>query len=414
MRWREAETGVFGVQTVQQAQLVAGAARVDCDCSPGLELSGFAAREQLSTGTHDQIGARALVVADAGGSRTALVAVDVVGLDLADLRAWRSEIANRTQIPAEAIIIAATHTHSAPAAMPGRAAMGRVDSAFWRSLGEAIISAVVEADRRCVPATLRLGFGTEHTVARNRRIPDGPIDPLVPVIRVDTADKPIAVLLSYACHPVTLGPGNLEVTGDYPAFARSAVETVFDQALGIFLTGCAGQLNTGHLERSFAEAQRLGQAVGGAAIQTAAQIALPAGAAVAQAPDETGRRQVAWHTEQVALPRLPVNEQPAQIEELEITALRWGSMIIIGLPGEPFMELGQQIRADSPVPGVVVIGYANGSPGYIPHSSAYPAGGYEVCEAHLYYGETSAFAPEAADLMIAAALRAIAEVNTSP
>nr|MBA2755373.1 alkaline ceramidase [Chloroflexia bacterium] len=50
-------------------------------------------------------------------------------------------------------------------------------------------------------------------------------------------------------------------------------------------------------------------------------------------------------------------------------------------------------------------------PGYIPHQSAYPAGGYEVDEAHRYYGYPACFAPEAGEAIVATALDLLADVT---
>jgi len=351
--------------------------------------------------------------------RSAVVTVDVVGLDVSDARMLRHQIEDATGISRDAVIIVATHTHSAPAAMPLRAPMGVVDGSFWSALCAAIVSSVVEADRTQVAATLRMGIGTEPTVARNRRIPGGPIDMAVPVVRADVVGgELLALLFSYACHPVTLGPDNTEVSADYPGFAIRAVEAVFDDSVALFATGCAGQLNTGHLERSFGEARRLGRAVAGAAIQCAAQIGPPAGRPVAMAPDAAATPPTAWCTVQVGLPKVQSagddldGHDHAKIVEVDVTALRWGSIVVVGLPGEPFMEIGQQIRSSCGIPGVVVLGYANGCPGYIPDVSAYAAGGYEVCDAHRFYGESAAFAPEAAGRLVAAALHAIKQVTT--
>lgn len=403
------------------ARLTVGASRVSCPSAPGLELSGFVDRAHTSTGTHDPVWARALVVGHDNGAthRSAVVTVDVVGLDVSDARMLRHQIEDATGISRDAVIIVATHTHSAPAAMPLRAPMGVVDGSFWSALCAAIVSSVVEADRTQVAATLRMGIGTEPTVARNRRIPGGPIDMAVPVVRADVVGgELLALLFSYACHPVTLGPDNTEVSADYPGFAIRAVEAVFDDSVALFATGCAGQLNTGHLERSFGEARRLGRAVAGAAIQCAAQIGPPAGRPVAMAPDAAATPPTAWCTVQVGLPKVQSagddldGHDHAKIVEVDVTALRWGSIVVVGLPGEPFMEIGQQIRSSCGIPGVVVLGYANGCPGYIPDVSAYAAGGYEVCDAHRFYGESAAFAPEAAGRLVAAALHAIKQVTT--
>jgi neutral ceramidase len=399
--------------TPTSTQLRAGVARIACATRPGLALSGFSARVLPSTATHDPIWARALVIAtdDAVSPlRTALVSVDVLGLDTDDVRWLRHRIHHETGIDHEAILIAATHTHSAPAAMPRRDRMGEVDPIFWSELCDAIVAAVVRADASSTPATLSLGVGLEATVARNRRVVDGPIDPAVSAIRVDTDGALAALVFSYACHPVALGPANTQVSADYPGYAVRATEAVYPGSIGIFLTGCAGQLNTGHLERTFEEAARLGRAVAGAAIQAAEQAGPPAGRPLAHAPDKTGRPGVSWFTVQVALPQqaLGTHVHDERTVDADVTALRWGSIIVVGLPGEPFMELGQQIRERCGVGGVVVIGYSNGCPGYIPDPSAYREGGYEVCDAHHFYGESSAFSPAAAGIVVEAALQAIA------
>src|SRR5205807_970943 len=89
----------------------------------------------------------------------------------------------------------------------------------------------------------------------------------------------------------------------------------------------------------------------------------------------------------------------------------WGDIHLVGLPGEPFVELGLEIRRHAPA-GVVVAGYANGCPGYVPHRSAYEEGGYEVLHAHRAgYCRPSAFAPEAGELLVEAALRSIEELG---
>ena len=51
-----------------------------------------------------------------------------------------------------------------------------------------------------------------------------------------------------------------------------------------------------------------------------------------------------------------------------------------------------------------VASFADGVPGYIPPSSEYPLGGYEVLEAHRYYGLPAAFAPGSAERLEAAAI----------
>src|SRR5699024_12002534 len=78
-------------------------------------MSGFINRTEPSSGVHDQLSVRALVV-----DRTALVTVDVAGL--------REELCTRVRTAVQPwvddAVVHATHTHSGPASMPGRPTPG--------------------------------------------------------------------------------------------------------------------------------------------------------------------------------------------------------------------------------------------------------------------------------------------------
>jgi neutral ceramidase len=86
--------------------------------------------------------------------------------------------------------------------------------------------------------------------------------------------------------------------------------------------------------------------------------------------------------------------------DVEVQALRLGpGTVIVGIPGEPFLEIGEEIRKRSPVPNVVVAGYANEAIGYIPVATEFARDGYEVGCAR--------FTPEAARSLVEGALAAI-------
>ena len=84
------------------------------------------------------------------------------------------------------------------------------------------------------------------------------------------------------------------------------------------------------------------------------------------------------------------------------------------LPGESFVEFGLAIKERGAPGTIVTLAYANGTPGYIPHRSAYAAGGYEVDDAFRYYGAPAAFAPEAGEAVVAAALALLDELGPRP
>ena len=90
-----------------------------------------------------------------------------------------------------------------------------------------------------------------------------------------------------------------------------------------------------------------------------------------------------------------------------VTAFDWCGLPLLFLPGEIFASTALAIRAEQPVrPTPFVLSLSDGNPGYIPARDDYPAGGYEVAEAHRYYGLPAAFAAGGAETLAAAVLQA--------
>ncbi|MFD2647349.1 neutral/alkaline non-lysosomal ceramidase N-terminal domain-containing protein [Devosia albogilva] len=416
----------------------AGAATVDITPPAGLHLAGFAARTLPSTGTHDPLTARAIAVDD-----TAIVALDVVGIHESMAR----RIRQRCCLPEDRVIVTATHTHGAPVSMQGR--LGRsADPDFLKQMENGAVEAIRLAVESQQEATIAVGMGGDPGVAWNRRHKDGPLDRSVPVIRIrNGAGACIAVMVSYACHPVVLGADNLLMTADYPYYVRQALEAEHPGAVAVFLTGCCGDANTGHTaraswtlaanaERTFATAERLGRRVAAAALE---------------APEEVVTGGVgAGHRElDLALTRLedtPLNELAARwraeqqdaeavqaillghwIEWAErnknvepgswrarVSLLDWAGIPIVAMPGEIFSETGLSVRSACGDRAAFVLAYAEGTPGYIPPRSEYPHGGYEVSEAHRFIGMPGAFAPGSAEALAETATALLRERHLTP
>ena len=89
-----------------------------------------------------------------------------------------------------------------------------------------------------------------------------------------------------------------------------------------------------------------------------------------------------------------------ETEDVEVQALRIGpDTVIVGVPGEPFLEIGDEIRKRTTIPNVLVAGYANEAIGYVPVAAEFARYGYEVGCAR--------FSPEAARALVEGSLASI-------
>ena len=61
-------------------------------------------------------------------------------------------------------------------------------------------------------------------------------------------------------------------------------------------------------------------------------------------------------------------------------------MVFASLPGEPFTEVGRQIKANSPFTLTIPCCCANGYEGYYPVQSAFNEGGYEALTSRYVAG----------------------------
>ena len=409
--------------------LTGGVAVIDITPPPGLLLSGFAARTESAIGVHDRLTVRAIVVGNTG-----IVAADVIGIH-EDMSA---RIRERCPLPASNVIVAATHTHGAPASMENR--LGAADPAFLKRLEDGCIAALTEAFATAVPVTLTAGMGGDPDVARNRRHDGGPLDRSVPVLRLRGADgKLMATLVSYACHPTVLGADNRLMTADFPHYLRNRIEADEPGSIAVFLNGCTGDVNIGHKAsastlaassaRTFENAQRLGELIADAAL---AAPELPVGTdvkafdemvelALERREGDLVERARQWSVEAVGADpsrRVLLGHWIGWAQRNRdiapgtwtgrVSLLVWGGVPIVALPGEIFAETGLSIRARLGEAVAFVTSYADGTPGYIPAASEFRFGGYEVDEAHRFIGMSGSFTAGSAEALAASASKMIA------
>jgi Neutral/alkaline non-lysosomal ceramidase, N-terminal len=284
-------------------QLHAGAARIRLEPPIGLSMIGYGGRVGRASGVHDELAAQALVLGD-GARKVALCGVDLLAIGIRVADEIRARVAAQSDLDADAILIGATHTHSAPifnifaTPRPG-AKLGDDRNLEWEcALPGRIAGAILEANRRMEPAAIKTA-GARFTLGSNRRLrrPDGSIQLAANYAGVADADAnamgvyrsvggALAFLLNYPCHGVVLCEDNLLYSRDWPGYALDEIERLAAagdrgaRPIGIFLQGATGNIDP-RSRGSFAVAEENGRALGRAAFQALAAAPQVSDAAIA-------------------------------------------------------------------------------------------------------------------------------------
>ena len=108
-----------------------------------------------------------------------------------------------------------------------------------------------------------------------------------------------------------------------------------------------------------------------------------------------------------AIPRLLKKIRARKGKQLaEVQSLRVDDHVFVSIPAEYFVELGLKIKEQAWPLHAHVVSLANGIVGYVPTKEAFSRGGYETT-----FIPGVMLAPEAGDLLVAAARRAVKSVS---
>ncbi len=371
---------------------LAGVAQRDVTPEKPVPMWGYGARhDRLSQGVLDPLWAKAVVI-QAGDVKLAIVGMDLGrGPTPAMMSRIRERVAPRG---VKAVLICGSHTHHGPVIEltdePGFGG-GKFDdaAAYARKLPDLIAEAILEADGRLEPVSLRVAE-RELKLNRNRHAKHDPkpVDPLLSVIRLDRPDgSPLAVLVHFAAHPVMRPGEDLRFSSDYPGALRAVVE----EELGapcVFIQGAAGNLSP-NPEPGVRGADEFGRALGLRAVELARSMTdappiTPSIAAVDKRHDFSTRVNLnsavnlfiygrAFFPE---LARSFFKEFADGMKPETTTAILGDQLAIVGLPGEPFCQHALRLRERAGVPHALIFGYCNGHFLYFPTIEAAAEGGY--------------------------------------
>ncbi len=398
-----------------------GTSKVKITPPVGSPLAGYSKRTSFSTGVHDDLFARLLVL-DNGQQRVGIASCDLIGVLSETTSSVRSK-GEEVGIPESNMMVCAYHTHSGPTPDLGYGNMGR----YMSELSARISSAIPEAVAHLGPAAFRWASCEAHGLTANRRDPyNGPTDPELVSLSWTSEEGDAAHLLNFSCHAVVLGPDNTLISADYPGYAMGWIEKRNSSAC-LFTNGACGDINPktdtfrARMEKgedvydrsggSFREAEKLGTTLAKSALRSLRSVK-PIGDDLLRctrhflevpvepyAPTEEIAARVAELEErlpelerqgappdqlyltglEMSLARKALQSAERGSTRAELQGIRIGDVVLLGIPGELFVEIGLKLKAMAESRGykAIVVELANDYLSYLPTEDAFDKGGYE-------------------------------------
>jgi hypothetical protein len=382
--------------------------------------------------------------------------VCLVSLDSQNIRPYISgpaakRIAAATGIPAENILICATHTHRGPATSDIFGAKPNAEYVRRMQVGSELAAvkalAAMNDAKSAAPTTLLFGQSQEATVGRNSRLllkdgrigwdgyeaddvvrPTGPYDPDLYVLALRRADGKYAGLaFNHSVHNI----GHIRPSGMSPCFyGLTALEIERRHgATTLFLPGAFGSTHNATYKNSGVPAaecvHRMVDAIeeGLGHLQPAltgpvqvlnrpftyrvrrfdeAREAL----AVKSYLEKYAPRRAGPQGEIFRKMRAEMAPHQGEARTTRLQVIRLGDLALVGIPGELFARLGLELRRRSPFRHTCIIGLANEQISYLPDRKAYADGGYQT-----WAGWHSMLAPGTGEAMVDQAVAMLEELH---
>jgi len=384
-------------------RLDAGVGIVDITPTESVVLAGSPTLLK-SSAIDTRLYVKALVLS-AGAKKVAIVTLDTLKYPVECVMRARRQIEKTTGIPADRVIICASHTHRGP-----------LWSYYQDQLATPIAEAVTLAARDLAPCRLGTAQGQAEGLSECRRVikdgqawnrwqlppaerekypAEGPSDATFNVLALIGSDGTYkAIVYDFACHATNTR--DLAVSADYPGDVQRHVQARLGYAVPtLYLTGPCGDVNpVAGLKREF-----FGEKLGGAVVACLGRLEPLARPSLAMETRELpmpGRERPELKEADIAL------KWPRQLEHYKtafynmqkrdrpsypffFTALRIGDdFAIVTNPDELFCGIGMGIKSKSPFKHTIVAEQTNGAHGYVPTAGAFAGGGYET-----WFGEHS-------------------------
>ncbi|WP_419189472.1 hypothetical protein [Stieleria marina] len=385
---------------------------------------------------HDALHARCLCLDD-GETKLFFVLCDNVGIVKEVYDQARSEIAAKSDIDAEQILMAATHTHSACVSTSPK---------YSPIIAKGIVEAVLAANKNLQPARIGWGGIDESSELNNRRwyikeakhrtnpfggvdtvrmnpprnhptlvAPAGPVDPEISFISVQSTNgTPIALLANYSLHYVGGVPRG-DVSADYFGVFADSIGPMIGAKddspfVGMMSNGTSGDVNNIDFRFSSRDpkqtyekyekidevAQKVAKKVAEAHANISFRDWVPLGVRRSELtlkvrkPDEAMQayfanlkvpenEKFAYHRhEKTYADRVQALLEGPDEYVVPLQAMRIGDLAIASIPFEVITEIGLELKTLAPLEDMFTIELANDSRGYLPTPRQHKLGGYET------------------------------------
>ena len=426
----------------------AGYAKLEMTPPMGVPMEGYF-YERLSEGVMDPLYVHAVAFKD--GEKTAVVlTLDLCAIPSPAAVKWAAAVGERLGIPAEAVLLHATHTHTAPTIAgllnPSDEQyeawlLRRICDTAWLAVRDCKpVEAVRTYQGRCpgvsYPRRLKMKDGRYQTWAKtgdpeiSEFACDG--DDSLRLVRILREKADEIVLVNFQSHPDNIS--NSMFSADFPGFLRDAVEAGRPGVHCVYFNGAEGELivhdyiNGNDLPK-YVRAQWAGRVLAEFVLAHLDMAKAVEGEGIAfgktqlrtvtkrdpnRIPEalrlidihENGDELNEIGPDWVATPLVAeayvlrmLEEQKLDFVDIPVSAVAAGGLAFVGIAGEPFSALGRQIRRESPYAMTFVCACANGYEGYYSTAEAYDQGGYEPANARYPKGVGEDLTRTAADLL---------------
>ncbi len=343
---------------------------------------------------------------------------------------WRQALADAAHTTPERVFVHTVHQHNAPIAdidaekiIQKNNASSSLDFKYF----EKCLAKTAEALKNCMAKTKKInrigkGYGRVNQVASNRRIlgldgkvkftrssatktpeirdyPEGLVDPTLRTLSFWFGEKPVVAIHYYATHPISHN-GDGMVSADFCGLARRKRQADSPSVFQMYFTGCAGNITPGKYNDGGKENRSilrdriyLGMADAWKVTYTypitklevrTGQVKL-----VPRKENEFSREE---NTRLISdLNETKVNRNAAALKlswlnrldkTVDVSCLDLGDAVVLGLPGEAFVEYQLAAQEMRPDLFVCVASHGDGGPGNIPTAKAFIEGGYEPTAAY--------------------------------